>query len=113
MILPLIPKKQASDLVAYAHIAMGFVNLRNSTSCPDDETSTDKHNHFHPIPPPHLHSTPSAVFTFALFGKLVQLVMPWIGFMFVRLEICVQPPSDSTSRWTPLVFAIRSCCKGL
>ena len=50
MSLPLMPKNQTPGLVAYAHIAMGFVNLRNSTSCPDDETSTDKRNHFHPIP---------------------------------------------------------------
>ena len=78
MILPLMPKNQPLGLVAYAHIAMGFVNLRNSTSYPDNETSTDKHNHFHPIPPPHLHSTPRAVLAFDLFGKLVQRVMPWI-----------------------------------
>lgn len=78
MSLPLMPKNQTPGLVAYAHIAMGFVNLRNSTSYPDDETSTDKHNHFHPIHPPHLHSTPRAVLAFDLFGKLVQRVMPWI-----------------------------------
>ena len=45
-------------------------------SCSDDETSADKHNHFHPIHPPHLRPTPRAVSDFALFGKLVQRVPP-------------------------------------
>ncbi len=45
-------------------------------SCSDDETSTDKHNHFHPIHPPHLRSTLRAVSDFALFGKLVLRIPP-------------------------------------
>lgn len=78
MSLPLMPKKQTPGLVAYAHIAMRLCQPSQLTSYPDDETSTDKRNHFHPIHPPHLHSTPLAVSAFALFGKLVQLVTPWI-----------------------------------
>lgn len=79
MSLPLMPPKNKLQTSSPTRISpCGFVNLRNSTSYPDDETSTDKHNHFHPIPPPHLHSTPRAVLAFALFGKLVQRVMPWI-----------------------------------
>ena len=28
----------------------------------------------------------------------------YMGFLFVRPEICLHLPSDSTSRWTPLMF---------
>ena len=39
--------------------------------------------------------------------------MPYMKFLFVRQDVCRQLPSDSTSRWTPLLLAIRFPLLGL
>jgi len=31
--------------------------------------------------------------------------MPYMRFLFVGAGFCLQLPSDSTSRWTPLLFS--------
>ena len=40
---------------------------------------------------------------FDLYSNLI-LNYSLMWFLFVRPEICLHLPSDSTSRWTPLVF---------
>jgi hypothetical protein len=37
--------------------------------------------------------------------------MPYIRFLFIGPRVCLQLPSDSTSRWTPLPLANSSCCQ--
>ena len=39
--------------------------------------------------------------------------MPYMKFLFVRSDVCRQLPSDSTSRWTPLLLAIQFPLLGL
>ena len=39
--------------------------------------------------------------------------MPCMKFLFVRSDVCRQLPSDSTSRWTPLLLAMQFPLLGL
>ena len=39
--------------------------------------------------------------------------MPCMKFLFVRSDVCRQLPSDSTSRWAPLLLAIQFPLLGL
>jgi hypothetical protein len=64
---------------------------------------------FRPIQPPYLHPKVRAALDFALLGKLIRLGPPYIRFLFVGPGFCLQLPSDSTSRWTPLLLAHASC----
>ena len=63
----------------------------------------------HPIQPPYLHTRVRVALDFALLGKLVRPVLPYIRFLFVGPGFCLQLPSYSTSRWTPLLLANASC----
>ena len=44
-----------------------------------------------------------------------QTSQPYMWFLFVRPRVCLQLPSDSTSRWTPLLFSyvLRRCLRVL
>ena len=42
---------------------------------------------------------------FALCRRLVRLKQPQIGFVYLRSSFCLQLPSDSASRLTPLLLA--------
>ena len=44
---------------------------------------------------------------FDLFCNLIHGHMPCMKFLFVRSDVCRQLPSDSTSRWTPLLLAMQ------
>ena len=41
---------------------------------------------------------------FESFGPLAQMGPPHIRWLFVGPQFCLQLPSDSPSRWTPLLF---------
>ncbi|MFB5663675.1 hypothetical protein, partial [Alteribacillus sp. HJP-4] len=42
---------------------------------------------------------------FDLLSSLIQEGQPGMRFVFLGSEVCLQLPSDSTSRWTPLPLA--------
>ena len=48
-----------------------------------------------------------------LNGNLTHGHMPCMKFPFVRPDVCRRLPSDSTSRWTPLPWAMRFPLLGL
>lgn len=54
-----------------------------------------------------------AVLDFALFGKLVRPILPYMQFLFVRPRVCYELTSYSTSRWTHLPFANSSYCQAV
>ena len=68
------------------------------------ETSPGKNALFLSMCLPHLLTmVPCSYWTLTCLAVL----SPWFSlmrFLFVRPEICLHLPSDSTSRWTPLVF---------
>ena len=45
--------------------------------------------------------------------NLIHGHMPCMKFLFVRPDVCRRLPSDSTSRWTPLPWAMRFPLLGL
>ena len=51
-----------------------------------------------------------AVSGFCLFCNIVHTNPPYMKFLFVRPNVCRLLPSDSTSRWTPLLLANDSYC---
>lgn len=69
------------------------------------ETSRGKATHFHSISPHYIHPRcPCNLWTstcFAVSSHRFCLIL----FVFLRAEFCLQLPSDSTSRWTPLFLA--------
>ena len=52
---------------------------------------------------------------FGVFCHLIRISEPYMRFLSVRSEICLQLLSDSTSRWTPLLFGyvLRRCLRAL
>ena len=48
---------------------------------------------------------------FCLFGNITRTTTPHMQFLFVGSNVCRQLPSDSTSRWTPLLLANTPYCK--
>ena len=69
------------------------------------ETSHGKTHHFHSIYRHYLHCRIRAVdwTSFCVANSSYGLCL--IIFVFLRPEICRLLPSDSTSRWTPLLLA--------
>ena len=49
----------------------------------------------------------------AVIRNLTHGHMPCMKFLFVRPDVCRRLPSDSTSRWTPLPWAMRFPLLGL
>jgi hypothetical protein len=47
-----------------------------------------------------------------VFGQLTLPQRPYMRFLSVGPKICRQLPSDSTSRWTPLLLANACCYQG-
>ena len=48
-----------------------------------------------------------------MYSNLTHGHMPCMKFLFVRPDVCRRLPSDSTSRWTPLPWAMRFPLLGL
>lgn len=76
-----------------------------STPCAPCESSHGKTRNFHPMYPPHLHPrvravywTSSCIADLSHFGCLIR-------FVFLGSGLCLKLPSDSISRWTPLLLA--------
>ncbi|RKP56262.1 hypothetical protein D7Z26_06395 [Cohnella endophytica] len=46
-----------------------------------------------------------AALDFVVSGQLIRLALPQTQFVYLGPCICLQLPSDSTSRWTPLLLA--------
>lgn len=42
---------------------------------------------------------------FCLFGNITHTTLPYMQFLFVGSNVCRLLPSDSISRWTPLLLA--------
>ena len=59
--------------------------------------------------------TSSNLLDFSVSCHLIRTSEPYMRFLSVRSEVCLQLPSDSTSRWTPLLFgyALRRCLRAL
>ena len=55
--------------------------------------------------PPHLLHHLLMVMGFALSRKLARVIQPDMRFVFLGSALCLQLPSDPTSRWTPLPLA--------
>ena len=51
------------------------------------------------------------VWGFCLFSNITHNTPPYMQFLFVGPNVCRQLPSDSTSRWTPLLLANTPYCK--
>ena len=49
--------------------------------------------------------TPFILLDFISFSRLIRISQPYMRFLFVGPRVCLQIPSDSTSRWTPLLFS--------
>ena len=47
---------------------------------------------------------------FCLFSNITHCAPPCMQFLFVGSNVCRQLPSDSTSRWTPLLLADDTYC---
>ena len=54
---------------------------------------------------PSLLLQPLAASDFVLLWRLVRLKQPQIGFVYLGSSVCLQLPSDSASRRTPLLLA--------
>ena len=54
---------------------------------------------------PSLLLQPLVAWDFVLSWRLVRLEQPRIGFVYLRSSFCLQLPSDSASRLTPLLLA--------
>ena len=52
---------------------------------------------------------------FSVFCHLIRISEPYMRFLFVRSEVCLQLLSDSVSRRTPLLFGyvLRCCLRAL
>ena len=46
-----------------------------------------------------------------MFSNITHIIPPYIQFLFVGSHICRQLPSDSASRWTPLLLTNTPYCK--
>ena len=70
------------------------------------QTSPGTTRFFPSIYLPHLPPlVPCSYWTLTWMAVLSQAIA-YIRFLFVRPEVCLQLPSDSTSRWTPLPLAV-------
>jgi len=72
---------------------------------PVRETSRGKTLHLRSIHLPHLHSRVRVPFGFGLLCNLAPIEMPSMWFVFLRPELFLRLPLDSTSWWTPLPLA--------
>ena len=61
---------------------------------------------FHLIPAWFTLRVPNSYGTLSCFADLSTLLSLRIKFLYVRSDVCLRLPSDSTSRWTPLLSAI-------
>ena len=108
-----IPVTGTSSLtMGSADFSQFVVTTANETAC---ETSTLK---VHALSP-HLSAastlTSGNLLGFIAFGQLTRISEPYMRFLFVGPRVCLQLPSDSTSRWTPLLFSyvLRRCLRVL
>ena len=85
-----------------ADFSQFVVTTANGTAC---ETSTLKVRALSPHLPATLTGTSSNLLDFTAFSRLIRISQPYMWFLFVRPRVCLQLPSDSTSRWTPLLFS--------
>src|SRR5690606_2324951 len=69
------------------------------------ETSHGKTIHFPSIYPHHLHWNVRVVYWTLLCLASSSHSLCLMMFVFLGPEVCLQLPSDSTSRWTPLLLA--------
>ena len=70
------------------------------------QTSPGTTRFFPSIYLPHLPPlVPCSYWTLTWMAVLSQAIA-YIRFLFVRPEVCLRLPSDSTSRWTPLPLAV-------
>ena len=69
------------------------------------ETSHGKTHHFHSMHRHHLHCRIRAVYWILFCRANSSCGLCLMVFVFLRPELCRQLPSDSISRWTPLLLA--------
>src|SRR5690606_25191342 len=69
------------------------------------ETTHDKTIHFPSIYPHHLHRHVRVVNWISLCHASSSHAICLMMFVFLGPKVCLQLPSDSTSRWTPLLLA--------
>lgn len=69
------------------------------------ETSRGKTIHFRSMYPHHLRFHIRIAFGLRLVKQTHPVRIRLMMFVFLGLELCFQLPSDSTSRWTPLLLA--------
>src|SRR5690606_5518038 len=86
-----------------------MTNLVSTTCCTCascvHETSHGKTRSFHSMHPPHLHLRVCAVYWISSCLADSSHYRCLMRFVFLGSELCLQLPSDSTSRWTPLLLA--------
>ena len=61
---------------------------------------------FHLIPAWFTLRVPNSYGTLSCFADLSTLLSLRIKFLYVRSDVCLRLPSDSTSRWIPLLSAV-------
>ena len=95
-----------------ADFSQFVVTTDNGTAC---ETSTLKVRALSPHPPATFTGTSSNLLDFIAFSRLIRISQPYMWFLSVRPRVCLQLPSDPTSRWTPLLFSyvLRRCLRVL
>ena len=69
------------------------------------ETSHGKANIFHSISLHHLHLCVRVVYWASSCAADLPRISCLMMFVFLRAELCIRLPSDSTSPWTPLPSA--------
>src|SRR5574344_2677950 len=85
-----------------ADFSQFVVTMANETTC---ETSPLKARALSPHLSATSTRTSSNFLDFTSFGRLIRISGPYMWFLFVGPRVCLQLPSDSTSRWTPLLFS--------
>ena len=104
--LPLVSRTPLYDGFCW-FLTINLISTRLHTLfSPVREASPGKNAIFSSIHLPHLHLLfPCSYWALTCCAALpTEACLMW--FLFVRPEVCRQLPSDSTSRWTPLLLAM-------